>query len=52
MRDVGAVGDIEAETEAFLQEYGIDHREFPEEVTKHLPQLPWSIPAEVSLSLC
>ncbi|XP_063604806.1 DIS3-like exonuclease 2 isoform X3 [Penaeus indicus] len=46
VRDVGAVGDIEAETEAFLQEYGIDHREFPEEVTKHLPQLPWSIPAE------
>ncbi|XP_076061919.1 uncharacterized protein LOC143037493 isoform X9 [Oratosquilla oratoria] len=45
VRDVGAVGDIEAETEAMLLEHGIDYGEFPPSISDGLPtQLPWTIP--------
>ncbi|XP_071522150.1 uncharacterized protein [Panulirus ornatus] len=46
VRDVGAVGDVEAETEAMLLEHGIDYAEFPDTVLQDLPSLPWSIPLE------
>ncbi|XP_066958453.1 DIS3-like exonuclease 2 isoform X9 [Macrobrachium rosenbergii] len=44
VRDIGQVGDIEAETEALLMENDVDYSEFPEAVTKDLPSIPWSIP--------
>lgn len=46
VRDIGLVGDIEAETEALLLENGVDYSEFPEAVTKDLPTVPWSIPPQ------
>ncbi|XP_068219818.1 uncharacterized protein Dis3l2 isoform X3 [Palaemon carinicauda] len=46
VRDIGQVGDIEAETEALLMENDVDYSEFPEAVTKDLPSIPWSIPPQ------
>ncbi|KAG7153782.1 DIS3-like exonuclease 2-like [Homarus americanus] len=46
VRDVGAAGDVEAETEAMLLEHGIDYAEFPDTVLQDLPSLPWSIPLQ------
>lgn len=46
VRDVGAVGDVEVETEAMLLEHGIDYAEFPDTVLQDLPSLPWSIPLQ------
>lgn len=46
VRDVGAIGDVEAETEAMLLEYGVDYAEFPDTVLQDLPSLPWSIPLQ------
>lgn len=46
VRDVGAIGDVEAETEALLLENGIDYSEFPDIITENLPTIPWTIPQE------
>lgn len=46
VRDVGGIGDIEAETEALLLENGIDYSEFPDNITESLPIIPWTIPQE------
>ena len=51
MKDIGGVGDIEAETQAMLMEYGIDESDFPENTLRDLPSLPWSIPKEVGHNL-
>ena len=52
MRDIGRQGDINAESEAFLLQIGIDYSAFTPEVIADLPQLPdsgWQIPPEVGV---
>ena len=42
VRELGAVGDKESETESILMEHDIPYRPFSEAVLKCLPPLPWA----------
>ena len=45
VRELGAVGDKESETESILMEHDIPYRPFSEAVLKCLPPLPWAYDA-------
>ena len=50
MKSVGEVGEIEAESEAFLVENEVDFSDFPQEALDCLPKdLPWKIPKASSV---
>jgi exoribonuclease R len=46
LKQLGTTGDVEAETQAILLEYGVNEKEFGPEVEACLPKIPWHIPAE------
>ncbi|KAK9401676.1 exosome complex exonuclease RRP44 [Crotalus adamanteus] len=46
VKNLGAAGDKETETEVLLLEHDVPHQPFSQEVLSFLPQMPWSITDE------
>ncbi|KAI9486448.1 MAG: hypothetical protein EXX96DRAFT_473668 [Benjaminiella poitrasii] len=44
IRELGHIGNIPAETQAVLEDNGIEEKPFGKKALKGLPKLPWSIP--------
>ncbi|KAM3837255.1 exosome complex exonuclease RRP44 isoform 2-T2 [Vipera latastei] len=51
VKNLGAAGDKETETEVLLLEHDVPHQPFSQAVLSFLPQMPWSITDEVGVHI-